>query len=188
MKIMILDEQGYQPAIIGLSLSHNISFSRAEMVARKLAPMDGGHNKFLESMFVWLDIDAPRHWWQEADTYRISTKQSESTMHTIQKRLLVQDDFETPIPECMLDAINIALIAYQQHTTKENLFLLKNLIPEGFLQRRVWCVSYKTLRNILKQRHDHRQPGWREVFCPFIMENVNHPYFLADCIRKEQQI
>ena len=88
MKIEILGEAGYDAAIKGLSLSKGCTIERAKEVAVNLAPKDGGHNKILESIYIWIDIVAPRYWWQEADTYRISTKQSGSTMHTIQKRLL----------------------------------------------------------------------------------------------------
>ena len=52
-------------------------------ISEKLHDKDEGHNKFLESIIIWAEVTAPRYWWQEADTYRLSTKQSESTMHTL---------------------------------------------------------------------------------------------------------
>ena len=103
----VIGEYGYEQALIGLGLSFGLtadtSFEefRAEAdfckdtkleklakVALKLAPKDGGHNKFLESMQVWIDINAPRYWWSEFDTYRVGTsKQSASTMHTLVKEM-----------------------------------------------------------------------------------------------------
>lgn len=90
MKIDVLFEAGYEQALYGLSLSfkdRSISrktwwtadrFSSMRKLASKLYKMDGGHNKFLESIVVWLDVEASRAWWQEFDTYRIgTTKQSE---------------------------------------------------------------------------------------------------------------
>lgn len=114
MEIKIIKEAGYEQAILGLSLSHGSTIERAKEVAVNLAPKDGGHNKILESIYVWLDIIAPRFWWQEADTYRLSTKQSASTMHTIQKQLLDNDDFERPLHPHILDSINLLAQRYQE--------------------------------------------------------------------------
>lgn len=76
--IEILNESGYEEAMLGLSLSFNQPVSNMKGVSDRLYDKDGGHNKFLESVCVWLDITMPRYWWSEADTYRISvTKQSE---------------------------------------------------------------------------------------------------------------
>ena len=89
MDVQIMAECGVVEAMVGLSLSYGVGKSYEEMleVAKKLYNKDGGHNKFLESIVVWLNIDAPRYWWQQFDTYRVgTTKQSGSTMHTIMKR------------------------------------------------------------------------------------------------------
>jgi len=79
MDVKVLKEAGYEEALAGIGLSYNITdMKRLEKIARTLAPKDGGHNKFIESMVVWLEIRAPRYWWQEYDTYRVATtKQSE---------------------------------------------------------------------------------------------------------------
>lgn len=175
MFIRIIEESGYVGAVTGLSLSYNIPFNQAEEVALKLKDKDGGHNKFLESIYLWLDVTAPRFWWQEADTYRLSTKQSESTMHTIHKRDLTHKDFEYPIPT--LDALNITLRKYRDGVM--NIEQFKNELPEGFLQRRVWVMNYKCLRNILLQRTTHRLPQWK-FFCKCMREYVQHPELLPN--------
>ena len=83
MNVTVLNEAGYQEALLGLSLSYEQSLDKMPAVAERLAQRDNGHNKFLESIVVWLDVIAPRYWWQEFDTYRIGvSKQSSSTMHT----------------------------------------------------------------------------------------------------------
>lgn len=155
MKVKVIKESGYIEAMQGLALSYNISLDRAVKVAIKLCNKDGGENKFLESIMVWFDITAPRFWWQEADTYRLSTKQSQSTMHTLRKRELTQFDFEYNIYEDYLVILN-RLLRSEFSTLAE----IKNALPEGFLQRRIWCMSYKTLRNIILQRHNHKLPQW----------------------------
>jgi hypothetical protein len=175
--VKILNEAGYDEAIYGLSLSHGVSQERAVEVAKKLAPKDGGHNKVLESIMLWINVEAPRYWWQEADTYRLSTKQSASTMHTIHKRLLEQGDFENNIDDAYLVVLNRALTDYRDSGSRHDLAFFKSLLPEGFLQQRVWVMSYKTARNIILQRHNHRMPGW-QMFCNTVLETCEHPELL----------
>lgn len=190
MKVTVLSEQGFGEALFGLGLSYGLTsdlefvnftgpFEPSEVhkklmkLSNQLAHKDGGHNKFLESIQVWLDIDAPRFWWSEFDTYRAGvTKQSESTMHTLNKRPLTQEDFEYEIPDIYLGAINRAI------KEKVPLTDIKNGLPEGFLQRRIVNTNYKTLRNILWQREGHRLPQW-QVFRDAVLAGVNHPKLLV---------
>lgn len=98
------------------------------------------HAKVLRGVVVWCEINAPRYWWQEMDRYSVGAccLASNSTMHQ-QGKGLVED----------------ALIEM-----KENL-------PEGTMQKRVWMFSYQTLRRIYFQRRNHRLPQWRK-FCDWI--------------------
>ena len=173
MKIEVLHEAGYAQALIGLSLSYKQPVKKMPQVAERLYFKDGGHNKFLESIIVWLDITAARYWWQQFDTYRIGvTKQSESTMHTLLKRPLTQDDFEGEIDPATLARLNALISA-------NKLARAKCELPESFLQRRVVCTNYKTLRRMIKQRHTHRLHEW-QVFCEAMREQLVHAQFLSD--------
>lgn len=98
------------------------------------------HAKVLRGVVVWCEIKAPRYFWQEMDTYRVGCERlsSESTMH-IQGRGLSEDE----------------------------LVELKENMPEGTMQKRIWMFSYQTLRRIYFQRKDHRLPQWRK-FCEWI--------------------
>lgn len=107
MDVDVIGEAGYYEAMFGMGLSFGLTsgmsfkeFSdstsiedqekrkRMSRVLEANAPKDGGHNKFLESIQLWLDISAPRYWWSEFDTYRVGTsKQSASTMHTLVKEM-----------------------------------------------------------------------------------------------------
>lgn len=157
--------------MLGLSLSHNRPVESMPAVAQKLFCCDNGENKFLESMVVWLDITAPRFWWSQADTYRSGiTKQSGSTMHSILKRELTQGDFEQPISDETLKHINLAIFAKFLDT-------VKNELPEGYLQRRVVCTNYKTLRNMVFQRANHRLKQWH-IFID-ALKSLEHPEFLG---------
>jgi len=175
LKVKILKEAGYEEALFGLSLNKNVYKEklwkdRIEQVAKKLAFHDGGHNKFLEHIYVWLDVVAPRYWWQEADTYRLSSKQSQSTMHTILKGFLTNDDFEEPISEEYLKFLNNLI-------SDKNLIKIKAYLPEGFIQKREWVMSYKTLKGIISQRKNHLLPHWK-FFVDEILKNIEHPELL----------
>lgn len=173
MKVKILKEDGYKEAMLGLSLSYGTDKEKAESTAIRLYTKDGGHNKFLESIVVWLDITAPRYFWQQFDTYRIGvTKQSESTMHTILKRELTQLDFEDPIKPIILSNLN-------DRIQKKEFDQIKNELPEGFLQRRIICTNIKTLRNIIAQRKHHKLALWQQ-FCAEIFAQTNYPEFYRD--------
>jgi hypothetical protein len=191
VEVILLREAGLIEALHGMSMSHGkhegtmvevvpgLQFPLLKileieaMVARagKLAPMQGGHNKFLESVVLWLDVRAPRYWWQQADTYRIATKQSESTMHTATKRRLTQDDFVEPLPVGWIDELN-------RHVREKNLDRLKRLLPEGFMQRRVWMLSYKTFQNIWMQRRTHKLEEWRQ-FLHQVLRQIEHPEYIT---------
>lgn len=186
MRIEILKEAGYEEALLGLGLSYGLTedvngfafdrdvFNKVQNVSKKLYNKDGGHNKFLESIMVWLDVTAPRFWHSEADTYRLGTKQSESTIHTIMKTPFTQDMFEYEIPDTLLNTL-------EDYRTTNDFMSLKNTLPEGFLQRRIWTLNYKVLRNIVVQRKNHKLIQWK-YFCRFIMANVEHPEYFDDHI------
>jgi len=165
MRIYDIEEHGFHRAMRGLARSYNQDPRLMPEVALKLGPKDLGHNKFLESMAVWMEIDAPRFWWSEFDTYRGDmedqfriTKQSDSTMHTLKRKPLTQDNFEYPIPNNYIDFLNSRI---EQDAA---IWLIKNELPDGFIQGRSVCTNYKVIRNILMQRWNHKLPQWRQ-FC-----------------------
>ena len=98
------------------------------------------HAKVVRGIMVYAEINAPRYWWQEMDTYRIGTDRlsSESTMHIQGKGM-----------------------------SEEELIKMKEELTEGTMQKRVQVFSYQCLRRIYKQRKTHRLPHWRE-FCQWI--------------------
>lgn len=192
MQVVKAAEAGYEPALAGLAHNKKQEPERMETVARKLAPLDGGHNKFLESIMVWLDVRAPRYWWQEADTFRLSTKQSESTMHTLTQELLAinisdPDSVDAFLAEnfepdsCSRDTLRWIYEAAQA----KDILALKRRLPEGFLQKRMWCMSYKTLRNIILQRRTHRLPHW-QAFITQTLQQVDHADLLPGLERKSK--
>lgn len=185
MEVKIVEEHGYEVACRGMAY---IYMDRAlevgtwwagqkEKAMRRLsllAHKDGGHNKALESIQVWIDIDASRAFWSEFDTYRVgTTKQSQSTMHTLSKRGPLPEDFEEGTHWRVIDAFTDVWLA-----SKGDINVLKMNLPEGFLQRRIVCTNYKVLRNVLAQREGHRLKWWG-VFCDEIRKQAEHPEFLT---------
>lgn len=189
MKIKIIGEYGYDQALYGLGLSYGITSDvtfdeylldiplkyRLHEISLKLCRNDGGHNKFLESIAIWLNIRAPRFLFSEIDTYRVgSSKQSESTIHTLMKTPIEQSMFESDIMESTIENL--------EKLRKENDFIgLKNNLPEAFLQRRIWILNYKSLRNIISQRRKHKLEQWRQ-FCSYIIQNSEHKEYFTDLI------
>lgn len=98
------------------------------------------HAKVLRGIVAYAEINAPRFWWVEMDTYRIGSERlsSESTMHIQGKGL-----------------------------STEELVKMKSELTEGTMQKRVQYFSYQALRRIYQQRRNHRLPHWH-IFCDWI--------------------
>jgi len=176
MKVKINGESGYYSAMLGLSLSYNQPEEKMYEVAKKLALKGGGHNKFLESIVVWIDITASRQFWQQFDTYRIGvSKQSESTMHTIMKNGITRDLFEHELYPCIPDMI----IGYLEFERRDKNFIaVKNALPESFLQRRIVCTNYMALQRIFQQRRNHKLPEWN-FFCDELLKQIQYKEFIT---------
>lgn len=126
--------------------------------SKKLAHMQGGHNKFLETIGITLDITAARYWWSQFDTYRVgTTKQSESTMHTITKEPFTEENFEWTLKAEMIDILNDIRKAGDFEKLKAHL-------PESYLQRRIVSTNLRVLQNIYNQRKNHRLTEWHVFF------------------------
>lgn len=170
MNITVLHEAGYEEALLGMSLSYydrakpiaewwdEDKKRKAERRALNLAFRQGGHNKFLESIVVWMHVEGTRGWWQEMDTYRVGvTKNSSSTMHTLSKRPTTAKDFSSDTsPEA------IALLNKIIDEDPKDILRIKANLPEGFLQDRIICTNYKALQNIVFQRSGHRLRYWNK--------------------------
>ena len=186
--VRVLCEAGYKEALFGLSLSYRTltpleingtkryfdddqHFLKLCKIAETLAFKQGGHNKFLESMQVWLLIRGSLSFWKQFDTYRVgTTKQSESTMHTLKKRALTENDFTK-------ETFCIPTIT-QNFSIDE----MRDSLPSGFLECRVVNTNYKTLQNIIHQRKNHKSKKWN-TFIEMLLKQVKFPQFL---IKKEE--
>lgn len=91
------------------------------------------HAKVLRGILVWAKITAPIFWWCEEETYITGHQRlcSESTMHI----------------DC-------------RGLSGEELVKAKSEIPMGKELTKVDFFSYQCLRNMVKQRYNHRLPEW----------------------------
>ena len=169
MIVDVLKVDGIEEALLGMGLSYGLTYDKSirclkdpKLAARltkicvKCAQRGNGEDKFLRMLQIWADITAPRFWWAEFDTYKVGTVAlSESTMHTLGKRPLTPEDFETPIEPGYLDTLNSAL------RYDNAIDFNKGMLPEGFLQRRIVNFNYAVFANMIRQRRNHRLPQWR---------------------------
>ena len=144
IEVKLIDTAGWYAAMLALhlpfgkppkSVDGNISMAD-EKLLNALVKAGDDHAKVTRGIVAYLEINAPRYWWVEMDTYRIGreTLASESTMH-IQGHGLSEDE----------------------------LVAMKSSLTEGTMQRRIVMLSYQTLRRIYHQRKHHRLPEWREM-------------------------
>ena len=169
MKVDVLKVDGIEEALLGMGLSYGLTSNkniicmedqklaaRLTKICAKCAQRGNGEDKFLRMIQIWADVTAPRFWWAEFDTYKVGTVAlSESTMHTLGKRPLAQEDFEGGLPFVLL-----ALLNARTCTPGYTIEAKKELLPESFLQRRIVNFNYAVFANMIRQRRNHRLPQW----------------------------
>lgn len=131
------------------------------------------HSKAIRLINVTAEIQATRAFWHEMVTYEVGVTKgcSESTIHTILSEDLKLDDFQYhPLHEGSINrSINeINFIKGEDIVTKEEKrILIKEILPESYLQTRDINFSYQTLQRIIKQRDNHLIPDWK-VFIDWV--------------------
>lgn len=120
--------------IINFNSSSHINIHPKDMLLMSTLVKRGDeHAKVVRGIIVYAKITAPVYWWCEMETYRAGHERlsSESTMH--------------------IDARGLS---------DNKLVEVKKNIPMGKMLTKVDFFSYQCLRNIFKQRHNHRLPEW----------------------------
>jgi len=142
------------------------------------------HSKFLRQIFISVDITAPRYWWSEYDTYKISTTANScSTMHKLTaypikaemfnidgvEGNLTEEDFELKFEIIKWWNNTIALlekIRVKGEETKQFKYkrIMKQMLPEGFYQKRTLTLNYENIRNMVGSRNHHSLTEWNTDF------------------------
>lgn len=151
------------------------------------ADWQGAHDQFLTGIRVSFDLTFTNKAWVEAERYRfLEFVSSQSTMHRITKfdlRSQYNEYVDPRIIEIMEEKVRqhtvlmneLALTPKEDEYNRER---LKNLItqkyleilysnPAGFKLTARLTTNYRCLKNIWRQRRNHRLPEWRE-FCKWI--------------------
>lgn len=181
----------------GIQLFNNIDADCYEYNLLGLADLDLAHRmikassserKFLRQIFVSVDITAPLYWWKEMDTYKIGTvANSTSTMHKLATTPISINCFETDDMDMewysetgigattgiwIQNIIHFCETLRLKYLETKDIRYWKELIrwlPESWLQTRTWTANYEILRNIYKQRRNHKLSEWYS-FCNWIKD------------------
>ena len=188
MKVTDIEEYGYHRAIKGMSLSHfdeaddvvkwwEVQEPKARKRAILLAQKTPEHSKFLRQIWIWADVRATRAFWAEFDTYTQGcTRLSASTMHKLAKRKPTQEDFSENTPPSVIARFIGVWEGY-----KDDIMVLKDALPEGYLQTRTINLNYAALRNIIAQRKGHRYKYW-DSFIEQITAGIEHIELVEDLL------
>jgi len=223
--IQTLEVAGFAPAILGMRNPMN-SWDRADSqmelqgdenynatdvlmtdfklgdadrtLACKLVKAGAEHCKFLRQIQVWTQMDMPRYWWSEFDTYKFNTKNSCSTMHKLftNKYVMLEQFFYsekdekymagvvTKLNEIRRDYLSFKKMGFEDEMN-ELLARGKQLLPESFIQKRTVNTNYAELMNAYHQRRNHRlKYEWVDIFCSWC-ESL--PYFYELCIEPHEK-
>lgn len=157
------------------------------------------HRKYLRQIFVSMDITAPLYWWKEFDTYKIgTTADSCSTMHKIHAKEFELDDFShehlryeyqddedsfdlaTWAEASLLDTIeklNRARELYLKSKDKKHWWLMIQLLPSSYNQRRTVTFTYENVVTMIRQRTGHKLDEWNDFVSilkslPYVQEII----------------
>ena len=160
---------------------HTFKIGKKDLeLAQRLIKGGSEHSKFLRMIHVCVDVDMPRYWWSEEDTYHFNTKNSCSTMHKllnnvnpITRNLFVLCDEDLDIADLVIERLENLRLEFRK--SKDNdyknrlLVRAKRLLMEGFLQLRTLDTTYAELRSEYFQRKNHRlKEEWQDTFCKWI--------------------
>lgn len=157
------------------------------------------HDQFMAGIRVSFDLHCSNKMWVEAERYRfLEFVSSQSTMHRITK-FDIDKQYNIYVDDRIIDIMKEKVKDYNQLETKRDCLrvmkdpqadvisqeLVKKYLeilysnPAGFELTARMTTNYRCLKNIYKQRKDHRLPEWRE-FCRWI-ETLPYAHELILC-------
>ena len=164
-------------------------FKRCNTLINACVKDNQAHGQFLTGIQVNFDLTCSNKMWVEAERYRfLEFVSSQSTMHRITKFNLDEayneyvDDRIVKIMKEKVDAYNTQvelkknmvkenasaeLIKQQEDWIKRMYLEILYSNPAGFTLTARMTTNYRCLRNIYKQRKNHRLPEWK-AFCSWI--------------------
>lgn len=145
-------------------------------LATQLIQAGPEHCKFLRSITVSVETWGTMYWWAEADTYKVGTvRNSCSKMHKLMSKPFELEDFATDGMDDIavehmktwIEMLNVERDKYLQTKDKTYWRNVLLMLPDSYIQRSTWTLNYAVLRNIYRQRQNHKLTEWHE-FCDWI--------------------
>lgn len=159
--------------------SEEACLKRAKNLSRA-ADWQGAHDQFLTGIRVSFDLTFSNKAWVEAERYRfLEFVSSQSTMHRITKFDLEEqyneyvDKRVIKIMKQKINTYNKLVDRIKQGEKIDSEVLARQYLrilytnPAGFMLTARLTTNYRCLKNIWRQRRNHRLPEWRE-FCKWI--------------------
>ena len=150
------------------------------------ADWQGAHDQFLTGIRVSFDLTFTNKAWVEAERYRfLEFVSSQSTMHRITKfdlRGQYNEYVDPRVIDIMEEKVKtynklvenkpspnaaVELLEDYAKMLKEKYLEILYTNPAGFKLTARLTTNYRCLKNIWRQRRNHRLPEWRE-FCKWI--------------------
>lgn len=144
---------------------------RAEKLSVLSVKDNGAHGQFLTGIRVAFDLTFSNKAWVEAERYRfLEFVSSQSTMHRITKFDL-DKQYNQYVDPRVIDIMKEKVSEYnnmEDGPDKVEKYLeILYTNPAGFELTARMTTNYRCLKNIYKQRKNHRLPEWRE-FCKWV--------------------
>ena len=180
-----MDSYSVEPDLFGETF---VLGENDKQLAKKLIKGGSEHRKFLRQIKVFANVTMPRYVWQELDTYKFGTKNSESTIHTLFKDEITKDDFYfgdmyngvySRVVDTVIQELNYLRQMYENEKDYKYVVAMKRLLPESFIQMRTWDTNYEELMRMYHQRKHHRLKDEWGVMLEW-MESL--PYFKELCV------
>ena len=150
------------------------------------ADWQGAHDQFLTGIRVSFDLTFTNKAWVEAERYRfLEFVSSQSTMHRITKFDL-RNQYNEYVDPRVINIMEEKVATYNKlvenkpspdaavelledyaKMLKEKYLEILYTNPAGFMLTARLTTNYRCLKNIWRQRRNHRLPEWRE-FCKWI--------------------
>ena len=145
--------------------------NRAEKLSVLSVRDNGAHGQFLTGIRVAFDLTFSNKAWVEAERYRfLEFVSSQSTMHRITKFDL-DKQYNQYVDPRVIDIMKEKVSEYnnmEDGPDKVEKYLeILYTNPAGFELTARMTTNYRCLKNIYKQRKNHRLPEWRE-FCKWV--------------------
>lgn len=144
---------------------------------KRLVNAGSDHRKFMRMIVVYCDITAPLYWWKEFDTYKVGTvRNSCSTMHKIQDKEFVLEDFSTDhlcwesereLQEHIIYGLNNFRNSFLQTKSKDSWWQMIQMLPSSYNQRSTVMLNYEVLANMYHSRKNHKLDEWKN-FCRWV--------------------